>query len=155
MKNNIKQTNNINNKLETKSNDYTLKNLLSSWSNNSDANKQRVGRGIGSGMGKTCTRGHKGQGARTGRVRAGFEGGQTPTYRRLPKFGQGLSTNRRVKKLYTINARDIEKKVQSSDTKAVDKKTLKKIFRIPYYYKRIKVVGKNKKNFGFNKTENL
>lgn len=50
--------------------------------------KKRVGRGIGSGFGKTCGRGHKGQKSRSGgKVRLGFEGGQTPLYRRLPKSG--------------------------------------------------------------------
>jgi len=49
----------------------------------------RVGRGIGSGLGKTCGRGHKGQFARAGKgkVKAGFEGGQMPLQRRLPKVG--------------------------------------------------------------------
>jgi large subunit ribosomal protein L15 len=49
----------------------------------------RVGRGIGSGLGKTCGRGHKGQYARSGKgkVKAGFEGGQMPLQRRLPKVG--------------------------------------------------------------------
>jgi large subunit ribosomal protein L15 len=50
--------------------------------------RKRVGRGIGSGHGKTSTRGHKGQNARSGGgVRPGFEGGQTPLFRRLPKRG--------------------------------------------------------------------
>ncbi|MFN0003126.1 MAG: 50S ribosomal protein L15 [Pseudohongiellaceae bacterium] len=50
--------------------------------------KKRVGRGIGSGLGKTSTRGHKGQKARkSGNVRPGFEGGQMPLQKRLPKFG--------------------------------------------------------------------
>ena len=50
--------------------------------------RKRVGRGIGSGLGKTSGRGHKGQKARSGGgVRRGFEGGQTPLYRRLPKRG--------------------------------------------------------------------
>ena len=50
--------------------------------------KKRVGRGSGSGMGKTATRGHKGQNARSGGgVRPGFEGGQTPLFKRLPKRG--------------------------------------------------------------------
>lgn len=50
--------------------------------------KKRLGRGIGSGLGKTSGRGHKGQKSRTGsRIRRGFEGGQTPLYRRIPKFG--------------------------------------------------------------------
>ncbi len=49
---------------------------------------KRIGRGIGSGMGGTSTKGNKGQLARTGgKVRRGFEGGQTPLSRRLPKFG--------------------------------------------------------------------
>jgi large subunit ribosomal protein L15 len=50
--------------------------------------KKRVGRGMGSGMGKTSTRGHKGQGSRSGsRQKRGFEGGQMPLHRRLPKRG--------------------------------------------------------------------
>ena len=52
------------------------------------AKRTRVGRGVGSGIGKTSGRGHKGQKARSGGgVRRGFEGGQTPLYRRLPKRG--------------------------------------------------------------------
>ena len=51
-------------------------------------NKKRVGRGMGSGMGKTSTRGHKGQRSRSGsRVMRGFEGGQMPLHRRVPKRG--------------------------------------------------------------------
>jgi len=50
--------------------------------------KRRVGRGIGSGLGKTCGRGHKGQRSRAGGYhKVGFEGGQMPLQRRLPKFG--------------------------------------------------------------------
>ncbi|MFP6803064.1 MAG: 50S ribosomal protein L15 [Pseudomonadales bacterium] len=50
--------------------------------------RKRVGRGMGSGMGKTCGRGHNGQKSRSGgRVRPGFEGGQQPLQMRLPKFG--------------------------------------------------------------------
>lgn len=54
----------------------------------SKPSKKRVGRGIGSGLGKTCGRGHKGQKARSGgKVKAGFEGGQMPIQRRVPKYG--------------------------------------------------------------------
>ena len=54
----------------------------------SRSQKKRVGRGMGSGLGKTCGRGHKGQKSRSGgRVRPGFEGGQQPLQMRLPKFG--------------------------------------------------------------------
>ncbi|MBO6564573.1 MAG: 50S ribosomal protein L15 [Pseudomonadales bacterium] len=50
--------------------------------------RKRVGRGMGSGLGKTCGRGHKGQKSRSGgRIRRGFEGGQQPLQMRLPKFG--------------------------------------------------------------------
>ncbi len=51
--------------------------------------RKRVGRGIGSGLGKTCGRGHKGSFARSGKgkIKAGFEGGQLPMQRRLPKIG--------------------------------------------------------------------
>src|SRR3989337_785226 len=60
---------------------------------------KRVGRGIGSGHGKTSTKGHKGQKARSGgSVKAGFEGGQMPMQRRLPKRG----FNPLNKKIYTI-----------------------------------------------------
>jgi len=56
---------------------------------------KRVGRGNGSGMGKTCGRGHKGQKSRSGgRVRAGFEGGQQPLQLRLPKFGFNSAKSR-------------------------------------------------------------
>jgi len=60
----------------------------------------RVGRGIGSGLGKTCGRGHKGWGARSGAYRRpGYEGGQMPIYRRVPKRG---FTNARFRSEYTI-----------------------------------------------------
>src|ERR1700738_2003337 len=53
-----------------------------------NSNKKRVGRGMGSGMGKTSARGHKGQGSRSGfSLMRGFEGGQMPLHRRLPKRG--------------------------------------------------------------------
>lgn len=69
--------------------------------------KFRVGRGPGSGLGKTCGRGHKGYGSRSGSGgKLGFEGGQMPLYRRLPKKG---FTNARFKKFYDIlNIRDFK-----------------------------------------------
>ena len=61
--------------------------------------QKRVGRGIGSGLGKTAGKGHKGQNARSGGgVRPGFEGGQTPIYRRIPKRG---FSNAAFKKIYS------------------------------------------------------
>ena len=62
--------------------------------------KKRLGRGIGSGIGKTSGKGHKGQNARSGGgVRPGFEGGQMPLYRRLPARG---FSNAKFKKVYSI-----------------------------------------------------
>src|SRR5579883_3413541 len=53
-----------------------------------NSNRKRIGRGMGSGMGKTSTRGHKSQGSRSGSsLMRGFEGGQMPLHRRLPKRG--------------------------------------------------------------------
>lgn len=67
--------------------------------------RKRVGRGTSSGMGKTSTRGHKGQNARSGGgVRPGFEGGQNPLYRRLPKRG---FTNRFRTEYAIVNLEDL------------------------------------------------
>ena len=71
----------------------------------SKKNRKRVGRGIGSGIGKTGGRGHKGQKSRSGgRVRPGFEGGQMPLYRRVPKRG---FHNPFTKKVGTVNVKDL------------------------------------------------
>ena len=64
------------------------------------SNEFRRGRGHGSGNGKTAGKGHKGQKARSGAPRPGFEGGQMPLYRRLPKRG---FTNRNSKEIIAIN----------------------------------------------------
>jgi len=72
---------------------------------NSKRKTKRIGRGIGSGHGKTATKGHKGQWARSGPgVRVGFEGGQMPLSRRLPKHG---FTNSWAKEYSTINIEDL------------------------------------------------
>ena len=74
--------------------------------------RTRVGRGIGSGLGKTCGRGHKGQYARSGKgkVKAGFEGGQMPLQRRLPKVGfrSRMAIDNDEVMLYQLNALDAE-----------------------------------------------
>jgi large subunit ribosomal protein L15 len=66
----------------------------------------RRGRGHGSGNGKTAGKGHKGQKARSGAPRVGFEGGQMPLYRRLPKRG---FTNRNTKEIIAINVNVLNK----------------------------------------------
>ena len=74
--------------------------------------RKRVGRGCGSGMGKTSTRGHKGQGARKGhKQKLGFEGGQMPLVRRLPK--RGFNNAAFNAKALAVNVSDLEKKFES------------------------------------------
>ena len=76
--------------------------------------KRRVGRGIGSGLGKTAGRGHKGQKSRSGGFhRAGFEGGQMPMYRRLPKRGfksrtVGLNAEVTLSALSALEATEVD-----------------------------------------------
>ena len=71
------------------------------------SSKKRVGRGIGSGLGKTGGRGHKGQKSRSGgTVKPGFEGGQMPIQRRLPKFG---FTSRKAMTTAEVNLAEIAK----------------------------------------------
>lgn len=73
--------------------------------------RRRLGRGPGSGLGKTGGRGGKGQTARAGGgIRPGFEGGQTPLYRRLPKRG---FTNVHAIEVFSINLRDIEPYIEA------------------------------------------
>jgi large subunit ribosomal protein L15 len=74
--------------------------------------RKRVGRGCGSGMGKTSTRGHKGQAARKGhKQKLGFEGGQMPLTRRLPK--RGFNNAALNAKALAVNVSDLEKKFEA------------------------------------------
>lgn len=81
---------------------------------------KRIGRGIGSGMGGTSTKGHKGQLARTGgTVRRGFEGGQTPLSRRLPKFG--FTNVAFANEFQIVNLSDLSKVEGNVDTASLYK----------------------------------
>jgi large subunit ribosomal protein L15 len=81
--------------------------------------KRRVGRGVGSGMGKTSTRGQKGHGARESfHGKLGFEGGQMPLFRRLPKRG---FNNKRFRTEYsTINVGDLNETFKSGDEVSIE-----------------------------------
>lgn len=80
--------------------------------------RKRVGRGMGSGLGKTCGRGHKGGGSRSGwEARARYEGGQLPLYRKLPQ--RGFSTLQFQKRLDIINLGQIEELFESGETVSV------------------------------------
>lgn len=98
---------------------------------------KRVGLGIGSGMGKTSTRGQKGQGARQGqKVPLGFEGGQLPLYRRLPKHG--FKNVNRVEYL-VVNLQDLEKHFENDDV--VDNIALIEVNLIKNLNKPVKLLG--------------
>jgi len=80
---------------------------LNEMTSGGNAKPVRKGRGVGSGFGKTAGRGHKGQNSRSGGgVRPGFEGGQMPLYRRLPK--RGFNNARFAKDYLEINVGDLE-----------------------------------------------
>ncbi len=96
--------------------------------------RKRVGRGIGSGLGKTCGRGHKGQKSRSGGFRkVGFEGGQMPLQRRLPKVGFNSRMAKYTAEL-TLN------EIASVDADIVDINALHKANILPYSMKRAKVM---------------
>ena len=99
--------------------------------------KKRVGRGIGSGLGKTSGKGHKGQNARSGGgVRPGFEGGQLPLFRRLPKRG---FTNAKFKTEYAvINLSDLNR---FEDGAVVTPELLKEMGLVKQQLDGIKVLG--------------
>lgn len=101
--------------------------------------KKRVGRGDGSGMGKTCGRGHKGYGSRSGsKRRMGYEGGQNPSLARLPKVG---FNNARFQKRYQcINLDDLDRVFENGA--AVDAVTLKEARLIDDENRPVKILGR-------------
>ena len=105
-------------------------------------NKIRVGRGIGSGKGKTSGRGHKGQKSRSGVAIKSYEGGQMPLYRRLPK--RGFKTLRYKKDVALFNLDRIQKmfkKNKSLTSVKFNLANLQKSNLLSKKYKKIKVLG--------------
>ena len=110
-----------------------------------NTSKIRVGRGIGSGKGKTSGRGVKGQKSRSGVAIKSFEGGQMPLYRRLPKRGFNNLNNLNKKKLIAkLNLKDIENFLKKKRIDAKDEisiKYLKEKKIIQNKYEKLKVLG--------------
>jgi len=101
----------------------------------SKKNRKRVGRGIGSGHGKTAGRGHKGQKARSGGYhKVGFEGGQMPLQRRLPKRGFASRTSR-----YNSEIRLYQVQVMSADV--IDMETLRAEGLIGHDIRKVKIIN--------------
>ena len=103
--------------------------------------KIRVGRGIGSGRGKTSSRGHKGQKSRSGVAIKSFEGGQMPLYRRLPKRGF-----KKIKKQFTaiLNLAKIQNMIDKKENNlknTLDLKILKEKKLINKKYSKLKILG--------------
>ena len=104
--------------------------------------RKRIGRGIGSGTGKTSGKGHKGQKARSGVAIKGFEGGQMPIHRRLPK--RGFNNINRVPNV-ELNIEKIEKLI---DTKVIDPKkvinhkSLMELGLVKFENSKLKLLGK-------------
>ena len=104
--------------------------------------KIRVGRGIGSGKGKTSSRGHKGQKSRSGVAIKSFEGGQMPLYRRLPK--RGFKSFHNKKKIVVMNLSKIELLLLKQKNLLNDKinlKNLQKSNLINKKYNQLKLLG--------------
>ena len=102
----------------------------------SRSEKKRVGRGTGSGVGKTAGRGHKGQKSRSGgNIRPGFEGGQMPLQMRLPKFG---FTSRVSRSSESINVKQLE------GIKKITIENLKKLGLIKKSTLKVKIYGEGK-----------
>lgn len=113
---------------------------LNELSSSGNAKAYRKGRGAGSGNGKTAGRGHKGQNARSGGgVRPGFEGGQMPLYRRLPK--RGFNNKRFASDYIEINVGDLDALFEDGTTVDVDILKESGILSIPKVNDGIKILG--------------
>ena len=103
--------------------------------------KIRVGRGIGTGKGKTSSRGHKGQKSRSGVAIKSFEGGQMPLYRRLPKRGFNSFNKSKIGKL---NLGDLQQFIESKRIKSSEKIDIKYLHSskiLKKKYEKIKILG--------------
>ena len=103
--------------------------------------KLRVGRGIGSGRGKTSSRGHKGQKSRSGVAIKSFEGGQMPLYRRLPKRGFKSLSKKNMAILNLSKIQNIYEKNKNEFKSSLDLKSLKEKKIINKKYLKLKILG--------------
>ena len=103
--------------------------MLNKISKQRISNRKRKGKGVGSGLGKTAGRGHKGQKSRSGgNIRAGFEGGQMPLQMRLPKFGFSSRVNNKLKEINLKHLDGIKKiSIQTLKENKIISKTTNKV----------------------------
>ena len=117
--------------------------------------KIRVGRGIGSGKGKTSSRGHKGQKSRSGVAIKSFEGGQMPLYRRLPKRGFKSINKKSIAVLNLSKIQNICDKNKIEFKDSLDLKTLKFNKIINKKFDRLKILGKGEIKIKLDITANF
>ncbi|MDR2790372.1 MAG: 50S ribosomal protein L15 [Campylobacteraceae bacterium] len=117
---------------------------------NSTHSKKRVGRGQGSGNGKTAGRGNKGQKARTGyKIKRGFEGGQQPLQRRLPKVG----FTSKIEKPYVINVDKVKAVAELSE---ITIESIKSVHKLSNSVEKVKLIGSRAKELSSKiKDENI
>jgi large subunit ribosomal protein L15 len=116
----------------------------------STKNRKRVGRGQGSGMGKTSTRGQKGQKSRSGyKIKRHFEGGQMPLQKRTPKIG----FYSRVSKPYSIN---VDKVKKVANLEEITLETIKSVYKLSKDVTKVKLIGSTVKDIASKiKDENV
>jgi len=108
---------------------------------------KRLGRGIGSGKGKTSGRGHKGQKSRSGVAIKSFEGGQMPLYRRLPKRGFKYFKNKNKKQIAVINLDKLQKILKNKKINLSNKLNLVALQKsniVNKKYNKLKILGSGK-----------
>ena len=117
--------------------------------------KTRVGRGIGTGKGKTSARGHKGQKSRSGVAIKSFEGGQMPLYRRLPKRGFKSMKNDMIAVLNLSKIQNLVDKKTNQIKDNLDLKVLKEKKLINKKFKKLKILGTGEIKKNLNITANF
>jgi len=124
---------------------------LNKLSSKSIKTKKRLGRGIGSGKGKTSGRGHKGQKSRSGVAIKSFEGGQMPLYRRLPKRGfKSLNNKSDIVIINLSRIQEIIKKNKNTINGKINLSNLQKSKLINKKYNKLKLLGSGELNEKFN-----
>ncbi len=117
--------------------------------------KIRVGRGIGSGRGKTSTRGHKGQKSRSGVAIKSFEGGQMPLYRRLPKRGFKSMSKNNVAILNLSTIQKILEKNKEQLANSINLKSLQDKNIVNKKYQKLKILGSGELKIKLDITANF
>lgn len=116
---------------------------------------KRVGRGLASGKGKTCGSGYKGQKARTGVAINGFEGGQMPIHRRLPKRGFTNIFREHIEKLNLLKIQKLIEKKYIDPSEVITKEKLKSLSLISNTKNKVKILAKGSLNIAISIEANL